>query len=258
LDESDEVPKDIEHAFGIPASREDLGVEFVEVRERIWVTTLRDVENDLELLGGFIIWVVDELENGGRVDELTRTTGYDFLDREFGWPGFRNGGHRMGVNWVPVDILETGAQNVANIFFRILTIVEVYRPAFVATQRSVEVGDDTRFWSAGDDETEREARLLECKEDELEDIQLLFLRQTFVQSINDDNTLRSGFAGKTNLGKWLQNQLLQLDFHRLGDDCRVRLDDFLDFVLESWDIDSQLVSESGEQSLASVTISRVA
>ena len=93
MDESDEVPKNIEHAFGIPASREDLGVEFVEVRERIWVTTLRNVENNLELLSRFIIWVIDELENGGRVDELARTTGYDFFDREFGWPGFRNGGH---------------------------------------------------------------------------------------------------------------------------------------------------------------------
>ena len=73
----------------------------------------------------------------------------------------------MGVNWVIVDLLETGAQNDANIFFCILTIIEVYRPAFVMILRRVEVGDDTRFWSAGDDETEREARLLECKKDEL-------------------------------------------------------------------------------------------
>ena len=109
MDESDEVPEDIEHAFRVPASLEDLGVEFVEIGERIRVITLRDVEDNLELLGGFIIWVIDELEHRGRVDELARTTGYDFLDREFGGPGFRDGRHRLGVNWVVVDFGEAAA-----------------------------------------------------------------------------------------------------------------------------------------------------
>ena len=160
LDESDKVPKDIEGAFWVLASREDLGVEFVEVTEHVRMIPLRDVEDDLELLGRFTFWVVDELEYSGCVNELARTPAYNFLDREVIWPGFRDGTHRVGVNGVIVDLVEPASQNDAKILFRILSIVEVYRPTFVSILKRIELSDDARFWSAGNDEAEWETRLL--------------------------------------------------------------------------------------------------
>jgi hypothetical protein len=114
------------HAFRVPVSREDHGLELGEIREGIRVTTRRDVEDHLELSGGFVIWVVDELEYGGCVSK--RVMGYDFLNREISWPS-------LGI----------GSTNRREFGYRgSWRSCCAKHKAFVLTLRRVELGDDTR------------------------------------------------------------------------------------------------------------------